>query len=322
MNTHFKKIVLRLVLGALLLSAQNTFASLGGWLFETNRNMEAWIAGLEQKVIEVDGDKWLYYIKQNSNGVSSGDACTVLLHGFSAEASHWFRFARHLKNTECIIIPDLPGFGRSSYDEQADYSIEAQTLRLNRFLESLQVSDQYHLAGSSMGGQIVAMYSLRFPKQLASLVLFDAGGVLSPMQSDMTKSFESTSKSIFELENYQEFSTMYEMTMSDPPWAPSIVKNFLGEGFVARADRLRSIFSQIYFKGLIEDELVLIKAPTLIVWGEEDRLLHPSMSEVFHKGINGSELVTMPGVGHLPFLEQPSNAAEYYLNFVNGLARN
>jgi hypothetical protein len=45
--------------------------------------------------------------------------------------------------------------------------------------------------------------------------------------------------------------------------------------------------------------------PTLIVWGDQDRLLHVSMATAFQRAIRGSRRVEMPGIGHLPFLEAP-----------------
>ncbi|MEH6450516.1 MAG: alpha/beta hydrolase [Oleispira sp.] len=301
----------------LLFITQHTFASVGGWLFEANRSMEAMIAGLEEKRISVDGDHWQYYVKSSATQNTNNEHCTVLVHGFTAEASHWFRFARNLEHDACIIIPDLPGFGRSSYSPDSDYSITSQVQRLHQFLTQLQLSERYHFSGSSMGGHIAGMYALKYPNEVASLTLIDSGGVSSPAKSEMDSQVEETGKSVFEVESLDDFKKLFAMTLSDPPWMPGVVLDHVSQGAIARTDRHRSIFSQIYQKDLLDDALSSIEIPTLILWGQEDRLLHLSMAETFHQGIAESTLVIIPNAGHLPFLEIPADTADLFNQFIS-----
>jgi len=316
MNGAFRQRVNLSMALMLLLISQSSFASVGGWLFETNRSMEAKIAGLEEKRLLVAGDHWQYYMKSSATDKTKHDTCTVLIHGFTAEASHWFRFARHLEHDACVIIPDLPGFGRSTYLASADYSIATQVQRLHQFLDQLQLSDRYHFSGSSMGGHIAGLYAVQFPSEVASLTLIDSGGVSSPVKSEMDLQVEETGKSVFEVESINDFETLFEMTLSDPPWMPGIVLNHVGRGAIDRTNRHRSIFSQIYQKDLLDELLGDIQSPTLIMWGQEDRLLHLSMAEVFNQGIKGSKLILLPNAGHLPFLEIPADTAGLFNQFI------
>jgi len=316
MNGAFRQRVNLSMALMLLLISQSSFASVGGWLFETNRSMEAKIAGLEEKRLFVAGDHWQYYMKSSATDKTKHDTCTVLIHGFTAEASHWFRFARHLEHDACVIIPDLPGFGRSTYLASADYSIATQVQRLHQFLDQLQLSDRYHFSGSSMGGHIAGLYAVQFPSEVASLTLIDSGGVSSPVKSEMDLQVEETGKSVFEVESINDFETLFEMTLSDPPWMPGIVLNHVGRGAIDRTNRHRSIFSQIYQKDLLDELLGDIQSPTLIMWGQEDRLLHLSMAEVFNQGIKGSKLILLPNAGHLPFLEIPADTAGLFNQFI------
>jgi pimeloyl-ACP methyl ester carboxylesterase len=59
-----------------------------------------------------------------------------------------------------------------------------------------------------------------------------------------------------------------------------------------------------------------VKAPTLIVWGAEDRLLPPALGEAYQRGIAGSRLVSLERCGHLPPLEQPERFADVVLSFL------
>jgi pimeloyl-ACP methyl ester carboxylesterase len=65
----------------------------------------------------------------------------------------------------------------------------------------------------------------------------------------------------------------------------------------------------------VEDKVAGLAVPTLIVWGEEDRALHRGGAEILHRLLPRSEVILMPGIGHLPMLEAPQRSAEDYLRF-------
>jgi abhydrolase domain-containing protein 6 len=67
----------------------------------------------------------------------------------------------------------------------------------------------------------------------------------------------------------------------------------------------------------LEDRLPLIQAPTLIIWGDQDRVLHVSCAEVFRQGIKNSELLVQPGIGHMPLIESARECANAWLAFVD-----
>ncbi|MFD2176413.1 alpha/beta fold hydrolase [Veronia pacifica] len=302
---HGIKLAAGLLLCGLSLSAS---ASIGQWTFETNRSFEAMLAGLDEQSVNVGKDKWIYYVKQDSD--NKADTCLVLIHGFTAEASHWFRFARNIDSAGCMIVPDLPGFGRSSYFPESDYAISQQVARLNHFLQHLDLAKRYHLVGSSMGGHIAALYTITHPEDVSSLTLVNAAGVITPTQTELDKGKGENSRPIFEPETQADYERTLDMTMSDPPWVPFWVRNYLGEEAIARTPRHRQIFRQVYRKDLLDNQLSNIFVPTLILWGDQDKLLSPDMADVFHNKIPGSEKVIFNNIGHLPFLEVPSKAAD------------
>lgn len=280
-------------------------ASVGEFLYTTNRSAEAWLAGLEEKTTTVNGVAWHYYARHAGKG-----DCIVLVHGFTAEAGNWFRFARHLPKDRCLIVPDLPGFGQSPYRADIGYRIPQQAQRLQALVNSLSPKGRLHLVGSSMGGHIVLTYTLLDPTRVASLTLVDAAGVISPIKSDLTLQIEKTGRNPFDVRRREDFDAFLPMTMHDIPWMPGLVKTHIADEFVARNNRYQSIFRTIFGKDMSDARLGEVKAPTLIVWGEKDRLLHVAMADVFHKGIAGSQKVIYPDLGHLPFLEAPSRMAK------------
>ena len=71
---------------------------------------------------------------------------------------------------------------------------------------------------------------------------------------------------------------------------------------------------------VLEGELMGSTVPALIVWGEQDRAVDPSGAAILHQAMPRSEVVVMPGVGHLPMLEAPYRSAQDYLAFRARLA--
>jgi pimeloyl-ACP methyl ester carboxylesterase len=64
--------------------------------------------------------------------------------------------------------------------------------------------------------------------------------------------------------------------------------------------------------------LAKISAPTLILWGEQDRMIPFSNSDDYLRDIRGAELVGLPGIGHLPFEEDPAGSLPPVLAFLEG----
>jgi pimeloyl-ACP methyl ester carboxylesterase len=65
----------------------------------------------------------------------------------------------------------------------------------------------------------------------------------------------------------------------------------------------------------VEKRVTGLSTPTLIVWGEKDRVLNVGTAEVLHKLMPRSQVIVMPGIGHLPMIERPQQSADDYLRF-------
>jgi len=65
----------------------------------------------------------------------------------------------------------------------------------------------------------------------------------------------------------------------------------------------------------VEERIRGLAIPTLIVWGQQDRVLHPGSAGILQMLLIRSEVVMLPGVGHLPMLEEPERSALDYLHF-------
>lgn len=274
-------------------------------------------ADLELKQISVDGLDIAYL--EGGQGEP-----LVLVHGFGADKDNFTRVAAHLTGQYRIISLDLPGFGDSSKPDDADYRVEAQAERLHAFAQALGVK-RAHFGGSSMGGAIITAYALKYPDETASLWLLGPGGLSKAFDSELGQRIKETGKNPLLAQTPEEFPAIMEFVMSKPPFFPHSFKRVLGERAAADYPLHVRIFEQLNdpkqphptLDGLIKD----IQAPTLVVWGNEDRALNYQASEIYKAEMPKAQIIIMDGIGHLPMVEAPRQSAEDYLAFRASIAQ-
>lgn len=306
-----KKLLLALLIVAMgWLSLQRHYAAVGHWIYQSSQQAEAWFYGFELQQVAIDEMEFTLY--QHSN---PGKPVILMLHGFSADKVVWLRFARHLTEHYQILIPDLAGHGDSPYQSDWDYSIAAQSDRLQQLLAALDIP-AVHLIGNSMGGFISADFAIRYPQQSLSVTLVDPAGVRSPEPSAMQKML-ATGRNPFIIQSREQFDQFYAMTMAQPPLVPDIVLEAVYLSYQSRQARLQKIFDDFHQSQTLEPQLHKLKAPAMLWWGSEDQLLHVSATELWQAGIEQLEVHVFEGIGHMPMLEIPSETASLYQEFLH-----
>lgn len=287
-------------------------ASFGAWAEEKALGLEQRLAGLDARRVTVGDHDWQIFTRH----LDSKDPCIVMVHGFTARGAHWFRMARKLPEQRCIVAVDLPGFGDSTFKPTAAYTPEVQADRLSALLKALPLGNpQVDMIGNSMGGFITAEFALHHPDQTHSIALMDAAGVTSPVKSELFRQIDAGQNGFFATD-IAGFHKFYAMTMSEPPYVPGFIVDAVGAQAVDRVPRHQYIFDQLQGPR-INDQLGKIKVPTLIIWGDQDKLLHVSMTSVWRR-IPGSRVFLFKGVGHMPHLERPAESADLYNRFLTG----
>jgi pimeloyl-ACP methyl ester carboxylesterase len=278
---------------------------------ELLRNTERRAAGLQQHSIEVGG----LHIEYLEGG--QGDPL-VLLHGFGANKDNWTRIGKHLTPHFRVIAPDLPGFGESTRDPEADYTITVQAKRVHAFARALGLSS-FHLGGSSMGGMIAGTYAARYPNELKSLWLIAPGGVASAEPSEMLQRLKAGKPNPLLANNAQEYDRLLDFVFVKRPFIPGPIKRHLAQEAIKNRPLNQSIIKQIRAEQVSPLEVLLegLPVPACIVWGSGDRVLHVSGAKVLHAVMPEAEAVVMEGVGHLPMIERPKETAAFYLRFLD-----
>ncbi|HYD96280.1 MAG TPA: alpha/beta hydrolase [Noviherbaspirillum sp.] len=237
----------------------------------------------------------------------------MLLHGFGGNKDNFTRTARYLTPHYRVIVPDHIGFGESARPRDADYTPLAQAERLHALAQALGIRT-IHLGGNSMGGQIAMAYAARYPSEVASLWLLDPAGIWNAPKSELAHLILERGQNPLIARSEEEFAQTFAFVMQDPPFVPRPILNVLAQERIRNADLEERIFVKIATDS-VEERIKGLAVPTLIVWGEQDRVIHVGTADVLHKLLPRSQVIVMPGVGHLPMIERPRQSAEDYLRF-------
>ncbi|SEN58957.1 Pimeloyl-ACP methyl ester carboxylesterase [Pseudomonas sp. ok272] len=298
----------------LLLWIWRTWPRIGHLLYNASMALEARMYHLRKVTVPIAEMGMVTYL----GGPATAEKTILMLHGYSCDKTIWLRFARHFVDDYRVIIPDLAGHGETGFKAGGGYDIPTQAQRLIQLLDACQV-DTVHLIGNSMGGYIAAWLAATHPERVASLALIDPAGLSSPEPSDMERMLAHGSNP-FLIHSGAEFAQFYAMTMASPPWVPAVVLAALAERYQRRRDELAEIFEDFHASQPIGSHLHDIRAPALLLWGREDRLLHVSSAQVWAKGLASVRMEIWDGIGHMPMVERPGRTAQVYHDFLQALA--
>ena len=266
-------------------------------------------AGLAEKSIEV-GDHRIAYLE---GGVGKGPT-VVLLHGFGANKDNWLYFAGYLKDGYHVVIPDLPGFGDSSKIAAQKYDVDTQTARIHEFAVKLGLK-KFHIAGNSMGGVISGLYAANYPDDVISLGLLNPGGIVDREPSGLSNALAQGVNPLV-IEKPADFDRMVDFLFARPPVIPSMVKGVLIRRAMDAGAFNKKVFAEATPRDQLEKRLPDIKARTLVIWGDTDRVFPPSSAWVIGKAVKDSTVVVMKNCGHIPMVERPEETARHYIAFI------
>lgn len=273
-------------------------------------------AGLEKhetKALDID----MTYLERKGEGPT-----ILLIHGFSANKDTWVRFADYLPDDYHIIAPDLAGHGDSPTAES--YDLELQADRLHALAAQLGI-ERFHIVGNSMGGAISTIYATKYPQQLASLTLIDSAGMDGKNKSEYFTMLEQGTNPLIATDK-DSFEFRMDMVMAKPPMLPWPLRPALVRDTVSRAELNYEIFDDMIatrermsgddYKQLVD---ATVNMPTLIMWGEKDRVLDVSAVETFKTYIPQAKIEIFEGIGHVPMLEIPEQSATTLVSFIDSL---
>ncbi|MEQ6886130.1 alpha/beta fold hydrolase [Salicola sp. Rm-C-2C1-2] len=233
----------------------------------------------------------------------------VLVHGFGANKENWLKLGQELEGEYNLVAPDLPGHGDSVQKPDLSYRIRDQAQRVMQLMARLGI-DNAHLAGNSMGGAIVAVAAAEYPGRVTSLTLLNSAGIHAH-PSKLDKQL-ARGKNPLILDDPSDYDDLVAFAMNEPPFVPWPISSVMAREAYDNRDINRKIFRDME-AGREQDfrsTLTRIQAPTLVLWGSDDRIIDAANAPLVAKAIADSRLEIIDGIAHLPMIEAPAKTAE------------
>lgn len=240
------------------------------------------------QVIEVDGRRT--QLLRGGTG-----AHLIYLHSAIGETM-WLPFHQGLSREFDVIAPAHPGFAMSENGEIED--IEDVVFHYLDLFDALGL-DKFYLVGASLGGWIAAEIALRHPQRIEGLVLVNSAGLHldegPPMEMSTLDADAAFLRSLL-ISDHESFvgELLFPAAHGDQ-----------GLDAISRLS-FESTWNRRLYSPKLRTRLRRIIAPTLILWGDDDRLYPPRYAEAFKEEIPKSVLHFIERCGHLPMFEQES----------------
>jgi pimeloyl-ACP methyl ester carboxylesterase len=256
----------------------------------------------EPETLTVDVNGFSSRVWRKGNGPRIG-----FLAGFGG-LPRWIPFLDELAKSRTVIVPSVPGFpggdrGHTVLDTHLDW-----LLAIHELLEKADLIGA-DLAGSSVGGSLAAEMAALWPSSVRRLALIAPWGLFDEADPP-TDPWAQRADAVPEL---MCADPAIWTALKTPPDGANSIEWPIEQ--VRAAEAAARIFWPLGNTRL-EKRLHLIQAPTLLLWGEQDRVMPHSYAERFVNDIGGkAETQVIAGAGHLAELDQPAAVAAAILKF-------
>ena len=249
----------------------------------------------------------------------------ILIHGFGGSMWQWEQQQHALSQHFRVLTLDLPGAGLS--DKPAiDYRPDQMLDFFVGFMDTVKIP-QATLVGNSMGAGLAIGMALAHPTRVAKLVLID--GLPQHAMEKLTspsvrRALETSAPSwLVSFGNMLFGGLMIESVLREIVHDPAL----LTPAVIERSNRNRQRPGLIKPIMTVRENLPLwesgfatrvgeITHPTLVIWGEEDRVFPIAVGEELHQTIKGSRFIRIPKAGHIPQWERPDLVNQELITFI------
>jgi pimeloyl-ACP methyl ester carboxylesterase len=228
----------------------------------------------------------------------------VFLHGANGMPG-WIPFFARLAETHALLVPEHPGFGKSdnppwirNIGDMAMYYLD--------LLDGL--GTRVHLIGHSLGGWIAAEAAVRNCEHLKSLTLIAPAGCRVKGVTCGDNFIWSPEEAARNLYFDQAFAEQVIARVPTDEEADLLLTNRFMAAKLGWEPR--------WFNPALERWLHRIKVPTLVLWGQEDKLLPAAYAEVWRREVPGVEVEIIPACGHIPQIEKMDIVARHVTDFI------
>jgi len=246
----------------------------------------------------------------------------VLIHGLSVSSFIWNHTYEYLRDEGYRVLRyDLYGRGYSQRLEK-EYHKEVFRNQLSQLLDYLELSyERLILVGQSMGGVVAADYCLEHSFEVEKLVLIDTAGLpekSNPVQKILKVPF--LGKRIFKSLGMKIILDNATASLYDHKRFPEYKDLFLEQAqYEGYSHAILSSLVNMPMQSMVPDfeRLAALQIPTLILWGENDPIINPSIGHMLKEVIPHAEFHLIKESGHHPHYEQSSLVNPILRSFLN-----
>ncbi len=223
----------------------------------------------------------------------------LLVHGLGGNANGFARVLLGLRaRFRAVYALDFPGNGFSPLPESGPLGVEEQVEVLHAFCQEL-LGEPALLVGNSLGGALVLTLAIRHPEDVCALALLaPAGARLRP------KRFAELMRRL-EVNTPREGLAFTRNLFHRAPWTALLFSTQMPK--VHNTAAVRAIRSRATVEDYLSPgELARVQAPTLLLWGESEKLLPAEMLAYYRRHLPASARIeVVPAVGHVMQMERP-----------------
>lgn len=236
----------------------------------------------------------------------------LLIHAFPLSRTMWNEQAELLASSGFrVILPDLPGFGENNSVLTSFTDIAGQIIDLLEFLGI----NRAVIGGLSMGGYVAFNLFHLSPEKFSGLILCD-----TTHRADTDEKRKSRFELISKIEKHGSAALIENLL-------PNLISDHTKENNPLLLSSLEETFSQVNLESAVNalramaerrdnsDIIGKIKVPTLLIFGESDKITNLESAREMNSLIPGSELKIIENAGHYSNLEQPSEFNDALLSF-------
>ncbi|NRA66344.1 MAG: alpha/beta hydrolase [Pseudobacteriovorax sp.] len=296
-------------------------AKAGAKAYEGFINLRRRVLNARCLMAEISGGRKIEYLE-----IDNGHEETLMfLHGFADSKDTFYDASQFLSQKFNLIIPDLPGFGRSFKRRHDRHNLDYFGKAMGEFVEKIELYD-FHLSGNSLGGAISVKTYLEVPDRIKSLSLVDPGGIYVKEPRNLHHELFDN-HIIFDIKNRDDFEYFLNRVFSKHPLMPHPIKDHIFHEMMRHRLWHRKLLADLFSGMGSEDDPKLldfalnnclkeIECPTLILWGDDDTLFPKETAYVIKKEIPNSEIHFLLDVGHAPQIESPRRFAKVLTKFI------
>ena len=261
-------------------------------------------------------DRWMNIVDMNSDPTRPA---LIFIHGLSGCWQNWLEQLPYFARDHRVIAVDLPGFGQSEMPAE-EISMSGYAEAIDALMTELGI-DSARIVGNSMGGFIGAELAIQHPARVERLVLVAAAGLsIESIRTERKKGLRHRAENIvfFGLGHIAAHShqvalrarlrhALLLIVAAHPSKLPGplAAQQVLGSGKPGFSDALEAMC-----RYPLRDRLQKITCPTLIIWGDKDRLVPLKDAAIFQKLIPDSRKIVYEDTGHVSMMERPARFNE------------